>query len=412
VLEWCDRRLLQRIHRLTVGRLRKEIEPLSAQDFMRFLFRWHHLEDLDALRGSTGLLKAVRLLQGYEAPASAWERFLLPARMRGYTPDMLERACYAGEVAWGRLTLKDPPKPPGPRRGAPVTPPVEAPPEPSRSRASPTRNAPLTFTLREDLEWMLAAARPHAVLADGGVWMPPDLSAQARDLVGVLDRRGACFFQDLVSRARRLPSEVEDALWELVAKGLVTADAVQNLRVLQSPAHRKRQKLLQRGGPGRWSLLAPAEPKPQDEVTDSLARLFLQRYGIVWRDLVMREALAPSWRELLLVYRRMEARGELRGGRFVAGFVGEQFALPEAVDKARAVRRAPPSGVRVQLSGVDPLNLTGVVTPGPRVPALPGNVVTYVDGIPQGMAAVEDAPDDLEEGGEEQEAPANLARAH
>ncbi|WP_208726622.1 DEAD/DEAH box helicase [Corallococcus terminator] len=388
VLEWCDRRLLQRIHRLTVGRLRREIEPLSPQDFMRFLFRWHHLEDVDALRGSTGLLKAVRLLQGYEAPASAWERFLLPARMRGYTPDQLERACYAGEVAWGRVTLKDPPKPAGPRRGAPVT---EAPEPVVHKRSSPTRNAPLTFTLREDLEWMLAAARPHAVLADGGVWTPPDLSAAAKDVVGVLDRRGACFFQDLVTRARRLPAEVEDALWELVAKGLVTADAVQNLRILQSPAHRKRQKLLQRGGPGRWSLLAPAEPKTQDEVMESLARLFLQRYGIVWRDLVMRESLAPTWRELLFVYRRMEARGELRGGRFVSGFVGEQFALPEAVDTARAVRRTAPSGVRIQLSGVDPLNLTGVVTPGPRVAAMPNNVVTYVDGIPQGVDAVEDA---------------------
>ncbi|QSQ20262.1 DEAD/DEAH box helicase [Pyxidicoccus parkwayensis] len=389
-LEWCDRRLLQRIHRMTVGRLRKEIEPLSAQDFMRFLFRWHHLEDVDALRGSTGLLKAVRLLQGYEAPASAWERFLLPVRMRGYTPDMLEKACYAGEVAWGRLTMKDAKPPPGPRRGAPVDP---APTPPPRSRASPTRNAPLTFALREDLEWMLTAARPHAVLADGDVWTPPDLSTAAKDVVTVLERRGACFFQDLVSRARRLPAEIEDALWELVARGLVTADAVQNLRILQSPAHRKRQKLLQRGGPGRWSLLAPAEPKPQDEVMDQLARLFLNRYGIVWRDLVMREALAPTWRELLFVYRRMEARGEVRGGRFVAGFVGEQFALPEAVDMARAVRRQAPSGVRVQLSGVDPLNLTGVVTPGPRVPAMPGNVVTYVDGVPRGVDEVEEEND-------------------
>jgi len=389
-LEWCDRRLLQRIHRMTVGRLRREIEPLSPQDFMRFLFRWHHLEDVDALRGSTGLLKAVRLLQGYEAPASAWERFLLPARMRGYTPDLLERACYAGEVAWGRLTMKDAKPPPGPRRGAPAEPEAAPPP---RSRASPTRNAPLTFTLREDLEWMLTAARPHAVLADGDVWTPADLSVPAKDVVAVLERRGACFFQDLVSRARRLPAEVEDALWELVARGLVTADAVQNLRILQSPAHRKRQKLLQRGGPGRWSLLAPAEPKPADEVMDSLARLFLQRYGIVWRDLVMREALAPTWRELLFVYRRMEARGEVRGGRFVAGFVGEQFALPEAVDMARAVRRQAPSSVRVQLSGVDPLNLTGVVTPGPRVPAMPGNVVTYVDGVPHGVDALEDEAD-------------------
>jgi ATP-dependent Lhr-like helicase len=385
VAEWCDRRLLQRIHRLTVGRLRKEIEPLSAQDFMRFLFRWHHLEELDALRGSTGLSKAISLLQGYEAPASAWERYLLPARMKGYLGDLLERACYSGEVAWGRLTMKDAKPTPGPRRGAPATP-VE--PEPPRSRAaSPNRNASLTFVRREELDWMLSAARPNAVLSDGGVWVPPDLSGPAKDVVAVLEQRGACFFNDLCSRSRRLPAEVEDALWELVARGLVTADAVQNLRVLQSPAQRKRQKLLQRGGPGRWSLLVPSEPKAEDEVRESLARLVLQRYGIVWRDLVMRESLAPTWRELLYVYRRMEARGEIRGGRFVAGFVGEQFALPEAVDVARAVRRQQPSGVRVQLSAVDPLNLTGVVTPGPRVPATVGNVVTYVDGVPQGFDA-------------------------
>ncbi len=390
-VEWCDRRLLQRIHRLTVGRLRREIEPLSAQDFMRFLFRWHHLEEVDALRGSTGLLKAVSLLQGYEAPASAWERFLLPARMKGYSAELLERACYGGEVAWGRLTVKDA-RPPGPRRGSPVDPPE---PEAPRPRApQPTRNASLTFARRENLDWMLSAARPDAVFSDGGVWLPPDLSAAARDVVSVLEQRGACFFTELTSRARRLPAEVEDALWELVARGLVTADAVQNLRVLQSPAQRRRQKLLQRGGPGRWSLLVPSEPKQTDEVLEQLARLFLQRYGIVWRDLVMREALAPTWRELLFVYRRMEARGEVRGGRFVSGFVGEQFALPEAVDMARSVRRQAPSGVRVQLSAVDPLNLTGVVTPGPRVPAMVGNVVTWVDGIPQGVDALAESDDE------------------
>jgi ATP-dependent Lhr-like helicase len=397
VVEWCDRRLLQRIHRLTVGRLRKEIEPLSAQDFMRFLFRWHHLEELDALRGSTGLSKAITLLQGYEAPASAWERYLLPARMKGYMGDLLERACYAGEVAWGRLTQKDAKPVPGPRRGAPATP-LE--PEAPRSRAAaPNRNASLTFVRREDLDWMLSAARPNAVLADGGIWVPPDLSGPAKDVVTVLEQRGACFFNDLCTRSRRLPAEVEDALWELVARGLVTADAVQNLRVLQSPAQRKRQKLLQRGGPGRWSLLVPSESKAEEEVRESLARLFLQRYGIVWRDLVMRESLAPTWRELLYVYRRMEARGEIRGGRFVAGFVGEQFALPEAVDVARAVRRQKPAGVRVQLSAVDPLNLTGVVTPGARVPATVGNVVTYVDGVPQGFDARGDAEDTEDDAG-------------
>jgi ATP-dependent Lhr-like helicase len=176
---------------------------------------------------------------------------------------------------------------------------------------------------------------------------------------------------------------VEDALWELLAHGLVTADAVENLRVLQSPKMRKRQKALRRGGPGRWSLLVPAEVRSGPEVVERLARLFLSRYGIVWRDLAMRESLALPWRELLMVYRRMEARGEIRGGRFLAGFAGEQFALPEAVDMARAVRRTEPSGHTVHISAVDPLNLTGLVTPGPRVPAMMSNFVTYVDGVPQ-----------------------------
>jgi ATP-dependent Lhr-like helicase len=188
---------------------------------------------------------------------------------------------------------------------------------------------------------------------------------------------------------------VEDALWELLALGVVTADAVQNLRVLQSAARRKRQKLLQRGGPGRWSLLVAGEGKGADEVLEQLARLFLARWGILCRELALREPLCPSWRELLRVLRRMEARGEVRGGRFVAGMTGEQFALSDAVEVARAVRRKAPSGTRVRLAAVDPLNLTGVVTPGPRVPSMPGHWVEYLDGLPQGSAA--------EPGGEEGE---------
>ena len=404
-LEWCDRRLLQRIHRQTVGRLRSEIQPLSAQDFMRFLFKWHHLEPNDALRGGGGLLKAVGLLQGVEAPAAAWEQHLLPARMKVYLPELLERACFAGEVAWGRLTLREVPKPPqGARRGAllgvsertiapaklagssgPASP-GNSPksPSPPHRVSVPGRNASLTFARREDLEWLLAAARPAAADSAG---LPLDLSPAGRDVAEALARRGASFFAELVASSKRLPSEVEDGLWELLARGLVSADAVQNLRVLQSPKARKRQKALQRGGPGRWSLLRPQEPPPQEEVNLRLARLFLRRYGIVWRDLMAREALAPPWRELLFLYRRMEARGEVRGGRFVAGFAGEQFALPEAVEVARATRRAPRTGLVVQLSAVDPLNLTGVVTPAPRVPSVMGQFVTYVDGLP--VAAVD-----------------------
>jgi ATP-dependent Lhr-like helicase len=201
-----------------------------------------------------------------------------------------------------------------------------------------------------------------------------------------LERRGASFFAELHAGTRLLPTEVEDALWELVARGLVTADAVQNLRVLQSPRLRRQQRAAQRGGPGRWSLLLRhGEPEPALE--EKLAWLFLQRYGIVFRDLVVREPLAPPWRELLPVYRRLEARGELRGGRFLSGFAGEQFALPEAVDLSRAVRRRPGAGEVVVVAAVDPLNLTGVVTPGPRVPSVLGQEVVYVDGVPRPSGA-------------------------
>ena len=390
-VEWCDRRLLQRIHRLTVGRLRQEIQPLSPQDFMRFLFRWHHLEAGDTLRGKGGLVKAISLLQGYEAPAAAWEQVLLPARMRPYLPELLERACWNGEIAWGRLTRREPRAVPGPRRGASNGGPVLAPaPEaPSARPALPGRNANITFLRREELDWLLSAAVPGE--ATELVSIPEDLSHPARSVAEALQRRGASFFAELVAATRRLPAEVEDALWELLARGLVTADAVENLRTLQSPKRRKRQKALRRGGPGRWTLLATSQARGAAEVHEHLARVFLQRYGIVWRDLVMREALAPTWRELLYVYRRMEARGEIRGGRFVSGFAGEQFALSEAVDIARAVRRAPSSGQVIQLSAVDPLNLTGFVTPGPRAPSVLGHVVTFVDGVPQASDAVNGA---------------------
>jgi ATP-dependent Lhr-like helicase len=374
--------LLQRIHRLTVGRLRKDIEPLSAQDFMRFLFRWHSLDSEQKPRGPGGLAKVVSLLEGYEAPAAAWEQSIFPARMKHYVGEWLEHACFAGEVAWGRLTLKEPKLPVGPRRGAKVDAPVASP-----KRTVQGRSASLTFVKRADLEWLLHAARPNAVLSDGPRPWPVDLSHAAKDVLAVLERRGASFFAELQAGSRRLPTEVEDALWELLSRGLVTADAVQNLRVLQSPKLRRRQRALERGGPGRWSLLWPHEAVERAVVDERLAWLFLRRYGVVFRDLVVREPLAPAWRDLLPLYRRLEARGEIRGGRFLAGFAGEQFALPEAVETARAVRREPKRGTVVRVSAVDPLNLTGIVTPGPRVAAILGQEVRYVDGVPDAPAA-------------------------
>ena len=384
-VEWCDRRLLQRIHRLTVGRLRREIEPLTQQDFMRFLFRWHHVDQESRLRGSGGLSKITSLLQGWEAPAAAWELELFPTRMKNYVGDWLESACFSGEVAWGRLTLKEPKPLPGPHRGVAVTE------EPSTKRSIQGRAASLTFLRRADIDWLLQAARPDAVLSDGPRPWPTDLSVAAADVLKVLERRGASFFNELQSGARRLPTEIEDALWELLSRGLITADAVQNLRVLQSPKLRKRQRAMQRGGPGRWFILQHHEPLDAVQVTEKLAWQFLQRYGVVFRDLVAREPLAPAWRDLVQLYRRFEARGEVRGGRFVHGFSGEQFALPEALDLARTVRRSEPTGEALRIAAVDPLNLTGVVTPGPRVPAMLGKWVLYVDGIPKTASDAEQA---------------------
>ena len=381
-IEWCDRRLLQRIHRLTVGRLRREIEPLSAQDFMRFLFRWHRMGSARELRGPGGLAKVISLLQGYEAPAAAWEQAIFPARMKQYVGEWLEHACFGGEVAWGRLTLRDPKPAPGPRRGTDVNHDVAPVPVAAPRTVTVTRNASLTFARRADLDWLLQAARPEENLADGPRPWLESLGANAREVLQVLERRGASFFAELQTGARRLPTEVEDALWELLAHGLVTADAVQNLRVLQSPKLRRRQRATQRGGPGRWSLLQSVERIDAVELDEKRAWLLLQRYGIVFRDLVVREPLCPPWRELLFLYRRLEARGEIRGGRFLHGFAGEQFALPEAVDLARSTRRLEKTGEVIEISAADPLNLTGLVTPGPRVPAVMGQIISYVDGIP------------------------------
>ncbi len=385
-VEWCDRRLLQRIHRLTVGRLRRDIEPLSQQDFMRFLFRWQQVGPHATARGPRGLVTVVGRLEGLELPAAAWERDIFPSRMKQYVSEWLDQACFGGEVAWGRLTLREP-KPVGPRRGdqsglvgnelVQVT-----------KRPGLTRAASLTFVHRQHLDWLLSAARPDEVrLADGPKPWPDDLSQAARDVLGVMERRGASFFAELHAGTRRLPNEVEDALWELLARGFISADAVQNLRVLQSPKLKRLQRAQRRGGPGRWTLLSVLERPEPDEVTERLAMLFLRRWGIVFRDLVVREPLCPPWRELLTVYRRLETRGELRGGRFLHGFAGEQFALPEAVDLARSTRRLPKTGEAITVSAVDPLNLTGVVTAGPRVPAVLGSVVRYVDGVPEGSMA-------------------------
>jgi ATP-dependent Lhr-like helicase len=366
---WCERSVLARIHRMTLARLRREIEPTSAADFVRFLARWQHVAPGSRLHGSRGALEVVGQLQGFHAAAGAWERELLAARVAGYERGVLDELCLAGEVAWGRLAV------------------VAAPEEAPRRRNAPTRNAAVTLALRADLPWLLA----------GAAGPPPPLGPSALALVEVLDRRGASFLGDLAAATGRLPGDVEQALWELVSAGYVTCDGFSGLRTLIEPAPRGRIVRRSSFAGGRWSLLRPppreaapssgaqdgASASVDDGTLERLASQYLRRYGVVFRDLLARESAPPPWRDLLRVYRALEARGAIRGGRFVAGFTGEQFAVPEAVDALRAVRRAPREGAeRIEVSAADPLNLVGILTPGARVPAVLGNRVAFVDGVP------------------------------
>ncbi|MGK3994788.1 DEAD/DEAH box helicase [Sorangium sp. So ce1024] len=376
-LEWCDRRLLARIHRRTVTGLRKAIEPATAAELIRFLLAWHGVRPGTQARGPGGLGRVIEQLQGFELAAGAWEREVLPARVAGYEAAMLDALCLSGEVAWGRVV--------------------------PREAAAPTRAAPITLALRRDLPWLLAPREPE------GEPPPASLSEPARGVLSFLSRAGASFFDDIVAGAGRSRAEVEDALWELVAAGLVTGDGFAALRALlgggaaATPGAGWLRGGARRAGPvasGRWSLLRPrpeaAAPAAAGEgsdgldVVEALAHQYLRRYGVVCRELLAREPRPPAWRDLLRVYRRLEMAGQLRGGHLIAGFVGEHFALPEALDGLRAVRREPPSGEIVQLSACDPLNLVGIVTPGPRIPAGLGNVVIYRDGVP--LAPIAAAP--------------------
>jgi ATP-dependent Lhr-like helicase len=348
---WCERGVLARIHRATLATLRREIEPVGVADLVRFLVRWQRAMPGARLHGPRGVAEAVAQLQGFHAPAGAWEHELLPARVAGYDPAWLDGLCLSGEIAWGRLSVAADPEE-GPRR-----------------RAAPSRNAPIALALRQDLGWLAAAGGAAAPLG-------PDAAA----IVALLSRRGALFLAELAAGAGRTVGDLEPALWELVSAGAVTCDAFAGLRALLDHAPRHGRRRAAAVG-GRWSLLARDERR--DDLVERVAAQLLRRWGVVFRDLLAREAAAPPWRELVRVYRRLEARGELRGGRFVSGFSGEQFALPDAVPALRAVRRAPRDGrERVDLSAADPLNLAGVVLPGPRVAAVLGGRVVYVDGVP------------------------------
>ena len=357
-IEWCDRRLLARIHRRTLDRLRREIEPVSAADLMRFLFAWQHVKPGQQLHGRDGLGRVIEQLEGFELAAAGWEREVLSARVARYEPAWLDELCLSGDVAWGRLERHESTRHAGRRLSGTV---------------------PITLLRRQNLGWML---EPRDGADEGA------LSAPARDVLAHLRASGASFTDEIAGRVRRLRIEVEEALCELVSAGLVTGDGFAGLRSL---LHSEKRKRLRSGrarplrapiGTGRWALLDPPPPPPPDDVLEARARQYARRYGIIFRDLLLREPGAPAWRDLLRVYRRLEMRGELRGGRIVGSFVGDQFALPEALDALRAIRRDAPSGQIIRLSACDPLNLTGIITPGARVPAMLGQWVSYRDGVP------------------------------
>jgi ATP-dependent helicase Lhr and Lhr-like helicase len=373
--EWCERRLLARIHRLTVATLRKQIAPVTASQFMSWLLRWQHVAPGTQVRGEHGTLEVIRQLQGFEIPASAWERFVLARRISDYDPANLDQLCLAGAVGWGRLSPH------------PAT--LEATGtgengRENRRRVIPTRVAPIAFFVREDADWL----RPHHPGAEDS--STSFLSPVAQAVLELLKQRGALFFPDMVRATGRLKAEIETGLWELVAAGLVTADGFENLRALVTPKSasgaglgRAMGKVRRpRHAPGRWSLLY-TEGADRDRSVESCCWMLLRRYGVVFRDLLVRETNLPRWRELQIGYRRLEDRGEVRGGRFVDGFLGEQFALPVAVESLRAHRKQPPNtqGERVTIAAADPLNLVGIIVPGERIPAISGRSVTFRDGV-------------------------------
>jgi ATP-dependent Lhr-like helicase len=368
--EWCERRLLARIHRLTVATLRKQIEPVTAAQFMNWLLRWQHIAPGTQVRGEHGTLEVLRQLQGFEIPASAWERYVLGRRITGYDPAHLDQLCLAGAVGWGRISPHPATLDSGGSNGEPG-------PE-KRRRVIPTRVAPIAFFVREDADWM----QPRHPGAEDST--ASFLSPVAQAVLERLQQRGALFFPDLVRATGRLKAEVETGLWELVAAGLVTADGFENLRALVTPKGASGSGIGKvrrpRHAAGRWSLMHTEGSDP-DRSVESCCWMLLRRYGVVFRDLLARETNLPRWRELQIAFRRLEDRGEVRGGRFVDGFMGEQFALPVAVESLRANRKRPLTGERVTIAAADPLNLVGIIVTGERIPAISGRSVTFRDGV-------------------------------
>ena len=388
--EFCDRRLLARIHRYTLDRLRREIEPVTARDYMRFLLRWHHVVPGMQLEGRAGVRQAVAQLRGFEAPAATWELDLLPARVQDYIPSWLDELCLAGELAWARLA------------------PPAADEDGNGSGSPASRVTRVALCPRPELQPLLAATRGEAPV-------PEPSDGAAAEILEVLRARGALFFDELVDETHRLATDVERGLRELIFAGLVHSDGFQGLRQLtrrhRGGRQRRRASAYLPGrhggnyagsGPaGRWAPVPAPHSRARDgeERAEQLAMVLLERYGVLFRDIVALERFTMPWRDVMRALRRLEARGVIRGGRFVSGFVGEQFALPEALEALRRVRKEPLRGERVRISASDPLNLTGIVLPGPRIPATPGRSVELVDGALAGTLEELEPADGGSEGG-------------
>jgi ATP-dependent Lhr-like helicase len=355
-IEWCDRALLARIHRYTVNRLRAEIGPVSPADFMRFLFKWQHVDPADRLTGLDGVREALTLLDGFELAGAAWERSVLPARVDGYDPSLLDLLCLTGEVGWARLS---------PRPAELVEPP----------RLTPATAVALFLREHNDA-WQSLRRLPDN---------PEDhLTPNARRVLDCLRSRGAMFFNDLRAMASIDADETRSAIGALVACGLAASDGFSGLRALlvnvagHAPVRDRRATFA-----GRWCAIpTPSLESPRSTAVETSAWTLLGRYGVVFRRLLARENVAATWGELARVYRRLEARGEIRGGHFVSGMSGEQFALPRAIERLREVRRSTPHGKVLVIGTADPLNLAGVITSGDRVRAATRHRIAYVDGVP------------------------------
>jgi ATP-dependent Lhr-like helicase len=375
--EWCDRRLLARIHRLTIDRLRAEIQPVSAQDFYRFLFAWQRMDAEHRVEGPEGLQSILEQLDGCELPLASWESAVLSERVSDYDPEWLDRLCFSGRIGWARLS---------------------SPQHPNARATAPLRTSPIAIYQRENLDdWLCLAATRSAI----------ELSSAAQAARDAFASGGALFFTELVRETGLLPSQVEEALSELAALGFVTCDSFDGLRALLVPSNkrptlgrnegkrRRKTNLASIEFAGRWSLIRKepvaqsngADSARRDAAVEKFARVLLRRYGVVFRRLLERESLNVTWYELGRIYRRLEARGEIRGGYFIAGISGEQFALPEAIGLLRSIRKASPGAELITLSAADPLNLQGVLTPGSRIAALTANRLLFADGLP--VAALE-----------------------